>query len=159
MMNCPVWEKMVGQHLNTISSKLKTGAPLRVRNQSKVARGLCAAHVPVEKLKGKKKAYKMWKKGLATWEEYRNAVRACRDETRKARAHLELKLEKEVKDNKKSFLKYGNSKRKPRENAGPLLNEVGALVTGDAEKVEILDAFFASVFTAKTAPWESQIWR
>ena len=33
-----------------------------------------------------------------------------------------------------------------------LLNEVSALVIGDAEKVVILNIFFASVFTTKIAP-------
>ena len=42
----------------------------------------------------------MWKKGLSTWEEYRNVVRACRDVTRKSKALLEFNLAKEVKDNK-----------------------------------------------------------
>ena len=76
---------------------------------------------------------------------------------RKAKALLELNLAKEVYDNKKEFfLKYVNSKRKTRENVGPLLNEVGALVTRNAEKTEILNAFLASVFNAKTSPQESQ---
>jgi len=35
---------------------------------------------------------------------------------------------------------------------GPLLSEVGALVTEDAEKAEFLNAFFASVFTTKAGP-------
>jgi len=39
---------------------------------------------------------------------------------------------------------------------GPLLNEVGALVMDDAEKVGLLNAFFASVFSAKAGPQESQ---
>jgi len=30
----------------------------------------------------------MWKKGLTTWEEYRNVVRAFGDVARKAKAHL-----------------------------------------------------------------------
>ncbi|GAB0204970.1 mitochondrial enolase superfamily member 1 [Grus japonensis] len=110
----------------------------------------------LEKLKGKKKVYRMWKKGLATWEEYRNVIRVCRDATRKARAHLELNLARDVKDKKKGFFKYISSKRKTRENVGPLLNEVGALVTEDTEKVELLNVFFASVFTAKASPQESQ---
>jgi len=39
---------------------------------------------------------------------------------------------------------------------GPLLNEVGALVTEDTEKTELLNAPFASVFTAKAGPQVSQ---
>ncbi|GAB0204519.1 mitochondrial enolase superfamily member 1 [Grus japonensis] len=38
----------------------------------------------------------------------------------------------------------------------PLLNEVGALVIEDTEKVELLNAFFALVFTAKAGPQETQ---
>lgn len=43
----------------------------------------------MEKLKEKKKVYEMWKKSLASWEVNRNVLRACRDTTRKAKAHLE----------------------------------------------------------------------
>ena len=39
---------------------------------------------------------------------------------------------------------------------GLLLNEVGALVMENTERVELLNDFFASVFTAKTAPQASQ---
>ncbi|GAB0183528.1 hypothetical protein GRJ2_000818100 [Grus japonensis] len=110
----------------------------------------------LEKLKGKKEVSSMWKKGLATWEEYRNVVRVCRDATRKAKAHLELNLARDVKDKKKGFFKYISSKRKTWENGDMLLNEVGALVTEDTEKVELLNAFLASVLPAKAVPQESQ---
>ena len=85
-----------------------------------------------------------------------NVVRTCRDVTRKAKVHLELNLARDVKDNKKGFFKYISRKRKTRENVGLLLNEVGALVTKDTEKAELLNAFFASVFTAKASPQVSQ---
>ena len=110
----------------------------------------------VHKLKGKKKIHEMWKKGLTTWEEYRSVVRACRDAMRKAKARLELTLAKVIKDNKKGFFKFVNSKRKARENVAPLLSEGAFLVTGDTEKAEILNAFFASVFSGKALPQESQ---
>ena len=38
---------------------------------------------------------------------------------------------------------------------GPLLSEGGVLVTGDAEKAEILNAFFTSVFSEKAPLQES----
>jgi len=76
---------------------------------------------------------------------------------RKAKAHLELKLTKKVKDNKKGIFKYVNSKRKTRDNVGPLLNEGGVLVMGDAEKMEMLNAFFALVFASKSPPRD--FWR
>ena len=60
---------------------------------------------------------------MATWEEYRNAVGACRDTTKKANAHLELNIAKEVKDNRKGFFKYVNSNRMTRGNVGPRLGK------------------------------------
>ena len=98
----------------------------------------------------------MWKKGLSSSEEYRSIVRACREVPRKAKALLELKLAKEIKGNKKRlFLKYVNSKRKTRDNVGPLLNEGGVLVVEDAAKAEMQNNFFSSVFTSKTPPQDS----
>jgi len=96
-------------------------------------------------IRWKRKVHGMWKEGQAIWEEYRNVVRACRDATRKAKAHLELKLARDVKNNKKGFFKYISSKWKARDHVGPLLNEVGALVTEDAEKAELLPSLLQSL--------------
>lgn len=74
---------------------------------------------------------------------------------RKVKTHLELNLAKDLKD-KKGFLKYIIKKKKTRENVGLLPNDVDALVTENAEKVELLKAAFASVSTAKTGPQEPQ---
>ena len=75
---------------------------------------------------------------------------------RKAEALSELNFAKEVKDNKKGFFQCISSKRKNRENGGSLLNEVHSLVTVDADKVWILNAFFASAFNIKSSTHESQ---
>ncbi|KFP90774.1 hypothetical protein N311_01836, partial [Apaloderma vittatum] len=109
------------------------------------------------KLRWKKRVYKSWKEGLATWVEYKTVIRACREATRKPKASLELNLAREVKDNRKGFFKYIAAKTNTRDNVGPLVNELGALVTEDTEKAELLNAFFASVYTVGDCPQEAQI--
>ncbi|CAM5077277.1 unnamed protein product [Natator depressus] len=84
-----------------------------------------------------------------TREEYKNIARACRNEIRRAKWHLELQLARDVKSNKKGFFRYVGNKKKAKESVGPLLNEGGNLVTEDVEKANVLNAFFASVFTNK----------
>lgn len=83
-----------------------------------------------------KEAYKKWKQGQMTEQQYGDAVQAYRDGVRKANAYLELNLERDVKGNKKNFLRYINSKRKIRENVGPLLTGARDLVTKDMQEAE-----------------------
>jgi len=47
-------------------------------------------------------------------------VRSCREEIRKAKAQLELRLATVVRDNKKCFYKYINNKQRAKENLHPL---------------------------------------
>ncbi|GAB0188220.1 hypothetical protein GRJ2_001287300 [Grus japonensis] len=58
------------------------------------------------KVKQKKEAYRGWKQGQVAWEEYRETVRAGREQVRKAKALIEISLARDVKDNKKSFYRY-----------------------------------------------------
>ncbi|CAM4695697.1 unnamed protein product [Lepidochelys kempii] len=102
-------------------------------------------------IKHKKEAYKKWKVGHMTREEYKNIARACRNDIRRAKSHLELQLARDVKSNKKCFFRYVGNKKKAKESVGPLLNEGGNLVTEDVEKANVLNAFFASVFTNKVS--------
>ncbi|KFQ43562.1 hypothetical protein N333_00528, partial [Nestor notabilis] len=101
----------------------------------------------LRKLRGKKEAYRRWKQGQATWEDYRNVVREARDQVRKAKAQLELNLARDVKSNRKGFYRYIVNKRQTRDNVGPLQKLSGELATLDLEKAEVLNDFFASVFT------------
>ncbi|KAK4806872.1 hypothetical protein QYF61_012593 [Mycteria americana] len=103
-------------------------------------------------LKSKKEAYRLWKGIQIAIEDYKNLARACRDAVRKAKAQLELKLAKDVKYNKKGFFRYVSSKQKHREDRGLLLNRAGKLVTTNADKAEVLNTFFASVFIGIAGP-------
>ncbi|GAB0199978.1 hypothetical protein GRJ2_002463200 [Grus japonensis] len=109
------------------------------------------------KVKHKKEAYRGWKQGQVAWEKYRETVRAARDEVRKTKALIELNVAKDVKGNKKSFYRYVRDKRRTRENVGPLRNETGDLITQDMEKAEVLNDFFASVFTGKCLSHTTQV--
>lgn len=62
----------------------------------------------------------------------------------------------EIKDNNNGFFEYVSSKKMTSDCVGVLLNEVSVLVAGNAEKPEVLNAFFALVFTVKSSHWEFQ---
>ncbi|GAB0203892.1 mitochondrial enolase superfamily member 1 [Grus japonensis] len=109
------------------------------------------------KVKQKKEACRGWKQGQVAWEEYRETVRAARDWARKAKALIEISLARAVKDNNKSFYRYVSDKRRTRANAGPLRNETGDLVTQEMEEPEVLNDFFASVFTGKCLSHTAQV--
>ena len=64
-------------------------------------------------LKDKRRVYSLWRKGLDTHSDYKEAVRLCRAEIRRSKAQLEINLVSAIKDNKKCFYKYVNSKRRP----------------------------------------------
>jgi len=77
--------------------------PLRKKSSKGSGRPAWLNKELLAELRQKRKVHGMWKEGQATWEEYRNVVRACRDATRKAKAHLELKLARDDKNNKNGF--------------------------------------------------------
>lgn len=63
---------------------------------------------------------------------------------------MELNMAKEV-NSKKGFFEYVNTKCKIRENVDPLVNELNALVTKDAEKVMLLSSFFTAALLLQVA--------
>lgn len=54
---------------------------------------------------------------------------------------------KKIKTSKKKFFRQLGSKQKHRKDAGLLLKSTGKVVTNSADKEEVLDNVFASVFT------------
>ena len=60
---------------------------------------------------------------------------------------LERKIAKNIKKDSKSFFKYVRSKIRVKTTVGPLLDDNDVLVCDDNEMGEMLNTFFASVFT------------
>ncbi|KFQ11448.1 hypothetical protein N330_00764, partial [Leptosomus discolor] len=110
----------------------------------------------LDKRKHKTKAYRGWKHRQVAWE-YREIVQVVKNQVRKAKALIELNLARDIKANKKNFYRYTGDKRRTRENVGPLQKETGDLVTQDTEEVEVLNVFFASVFTSKCSSHTAQV--
>jgi len=111
----------------------------------------------LDKLKHKKEAYRWWKQGQVAWEEYREIVQTAREQVRKAKALIELNLARDVKGNKKNFYRYVNDEKNTSEKVSPLWKEMGDLVTRDMEKAEVLNEFFASVFSYKCSSHTAQV--
>jgi len=63
--------------------------PLRKKSRKGGRKPTSMSKELLAELRWKTKLHGMWKEGQATWEEYRNAIRACRDAKRKAKVHLE----------------------------------------------------------------------
>ncbi|NWZ98260.1 PO11 protein, partial [Nesospiza acunhae] len=110
----------------------------------------------LEKLRNKKRMYQHWKEGQVSKEIFKKAARACRKKIREAKTQFEFRMATSVKDNKKCFYKYVNARRKGKTSLCSLLDKGGNLVSTDEEKAEVLNAYFASVFSGKmTCPQDT----
>jgi len=96
------------------------------------------------------------KKVGRTWKDYKEVVRAARNQVRKAKTQIESNLGRDIKGNENKFYRCVNNKRKGREDVDPLQKETGDLVTRDIEKAEVLNDFSASVFTSKGSSHTAQ---
>lgn len=57
----------------------------------------------LDKIQHKMEAHRGWNKRQVAYEEYREIIRAVKNQVRKAKALTKLHLDKDIKDNKKSF--------------------------------------------------------
>ena len=103
-------------------------------------------------LKLKKQKNEMWDKymhnqdpiDLARFRVSRNRLRSL---TRKLRQDFEYGLVNDIKDNPRAFWKYSNSRLKTKPGIGDLRSPSGELECTDKGKADILNTFFAGVFT------------
>ena len=68
-------------------------------------------------------------------------------ETHSLCREFERDLARNVKTNPKAFWRYSNSKLKNKPRLGDLKNSERAVVQGDKEKADLLNKYFASVYT------------
>ncbi|GAB0190824.1 ras GTPase-activating protein 1-like [Grus japonensis] len=118
-----------------------------------VLREMDQATSKVRTLNFRKANFQLFKElvNRTSWEKYRDTAWLCRDRIRKAKAWLELNLAR----NNKGFYRHISQKRKVKESVPPIRNMTGKLVTMDEEKAEVLNNFFASVFTGNLSSYNS----
>ena len=80
------------------------------------------------------------------YNEYCRARNQAKHATKHALKDYESKIAKEAKTNSSGFFKYIRSKTSTRSGIGDLVSEGNTAVT-DEDKAEVLNKFFASVFT------------
>ncbi|KAI8480560.1 hypothetical protein Bbelb_416830 [Branchiostoma belcheri] len=76
----------------------------------------------------------------------RNKLRSV---TRELCSSFEHRMVKDIKNNPKAFWRYVKSRLQCREKVGSLIREDGTVAETDGEKAEVLNEFFASVFTSE----------
>jgi hypothetical protein len=109
-------------------------------------------HTMLDKIHLKRRAFKMYKKypTQANYNAYAKARNQVKWESRKMVKERESLLAKEAKVNPKKFYQYVSSRTKSKESVNNLLKEDGSLTQTDADKADVLNVFFSSVFTKES---------
>ena len=94
----------------------------------------------------------VWNKYLATrrtedFEEYKQVRNGTNDYVKTSKRNYERTISQKVKNEPKQFWRYVKSKTKSVGGVSNLKNEDGVFAKSEAEKAELLNNFFSSVFT------------
>ena len=109
-------------------------------------------HYCVRKVKKKYHAWKRfsYSRGYNAYQDYCKARNAATKAIRFSKRKFEKGVADSIKTSPKSFWTYINDQTKTRSNIGDLKDSQGNLKTSDGDKANILNDFFASVFTHET---------
>ena len=105
----------------------------------------------MEAVKKKNEAYRLYReyRDEQHFIEYRRACNRVKTEVRNAVREFEKQIAGEAKRNPKAFYRYARSKMKTKSTVGDLERLDGTMADTDVQKAEVLNSFFASVFTAE----------
>ena len=98
----------------------------------------------------KKKAWMKFIKGNRDeklYKEYKIKLNNSVKENRRAKRSFEERLAKNIKEDSKTFFAYVNSKKRSNNMIGPLKNSQGEVLKNNKETADLLNSYFASVFT------------
>jgi len=103
-------------------------------------------------LRSVKTKHKLWKKWKecnddTAYDKYRKPANKASKGVKMAKREFERKIWKNIKKDSKSFYAYTRSKSRVKNSVGPLIGVNGSLASTDEEMGDLLNAFFASVFT------------
>ncbi|XP_070610299.1 uncharacterized protein, partial [Erythrolamprus reginae] len=134
---------------NSIIDAQNNAIPMKRKNRKTKTKPAWLNKALADDIKGKKAKYKQWKEGLITKAEYQQTASSCKQKIKTAKAQYEQHLAAEVKDNKKRFFQHINNKKKIKETIVTLKNEEGREISDSNDQAQLLNAYFASVFTQK----------
>ena len=121
----------------------------RTKRINKVKRSFTAPGSLLAVIRQKRQAFKYYKKYPTNenYENYKRLRNLVKNQAKKAKQDVEMKVAADAKLNPKAFFQYVTSRVKPKDNIGNLEKEDGSLTLNDSEKSQVLNKFFASVFT------------
>ena len=102
-----------------------------------------------KKVTEKREAYQTWLRSQdhRDYNLYAKARNKAKSECRKGDVEHQKRIAKEAKKNPKLFYSFVNSKMKVRAGIADLVDDEGNTVCEDADKADVLNSFFCSVFT------------
>ena len=141
------WEKFT-ESFNEAVGKC---VPLRTRRANRNTKPKWWNNRIQNNLSAKKRAFRKYlqTQELNDKQEYERLRRETKKMIRNSKKNLELHIANASKENPKEFYNYARKKRVLSSNIGPLIMENGQHTEDDSEMADILNEYFASVFTSE----------
>jgi len=128
---------------NTISSLTSQYVPFAPRRTS--SRPMWMSSSAIRAVRKKQRKWISYRSGHSSEESYKAEEKKAKKEVRKARRNFEKNLAKEVRKNPRKFYSYVNARNK-RPGVGPLVDEVGNILSTDEAMANEFNRCFSTAF-------------